>query len=164
GEVFCLGQMSLVYGGGQVPAQPGSDPVKIDLDHVRQLALGTYHACVVREDGGVWCWGNGNKPAPVALPGPGRHVECGTDGSCAAVGRGDVMGWPNATKAVPGAIRLGRGGPPSGPIPVLALADVKLRYTPTPAELAGTEWSACLERCDTCRYTLRFQARGEFVA
>src|SRR5262249_6720972 len=86
-------------------------------------------------------------------------------GSCALLERGDVMCWPNATNAVPGAIRLGPGGPPSsGPIPVLALADVKLRYTPTPAELAGTEWSACLERCDTCRYTLRFQARGEFVA
>ncbi|MFO0683188.1 MAG: MopE-related protein [Sandaracinus sp.] len=38
-----------------------SESVPMDvtgLDHVTQLSIGGFHACAVRDDGAVWCWGS----------------------------------------------------------------------------------------------------------
>ncbi len=72
-----------------------------------QLALGNEHACVRKQDGTVWCWGNNangqvssaalsDQHVPVQVPGIAGAVQivAGDNHSCALVGNpGHVLCW-----------------------------------------------------------------------
>lgn len=85
------------------------------LDHVEQIAVGLEHACALRDDGSVWCWGqgragqlgpsaNGITPTPVrvAVP-PSIRLALGNEPSCAEQASGSVWCW--------GTFLTGAGGP-----------------------------------------------------
>ncbi len=187
GEVYCEGNARLVYGGGPVPSEPSEEAVRIrGIDRVQQLALGAGHACVVRADATVWCWGDdtfnqilgkaNQPPAPIELPGKTRRVEAGLHHNCALLAEGgEVVCWgrdqhgqsggsSEVSKIRVAASTTGR----TAPIATIAITEAKKRYEllagPTPKSLEGTAWSACIGGCGECTYTLKFKPRRRFVA
>jgi len=107
----------------EFPGRCDSEPrVVPGLDDVRQLAVGHDHACALRGDGSVWCWGGnwqgqlglGKDPrvtpacrddvacARIPLPVPGiraRSIAAGADSSCAVLESGQVACWGDASSA-----------------------------------------------------------------
>ena len=101
---------------GRCDAEPRLVP---GLNEVRQLALGHSHACALRRDGSVWCWGSnwqgqlgvGNDArvtaacrddvacarTPLTVPGiRARSIAAGGDTSCAVLEDGRVACWGDA--------------------------------------------------------------------
>src|SRR5262245_31833383 len=107
----------------EFPGRCDSEPrVVPGLDEVRQLAVGGSHACALRRDGSVWCWGSnwqgelgvGKDPrvtaacrhdlpcarAPVPVPGiRARAIAAGGNSSCAVLDSGQVACWGDASFA-----------------------------------------------------------------
>jgi hypothetical protein len=146
GEVYCEGSAKLVYGGGPVPSEPSEEAVKIQgIDRVQHLTLGAGHACVVRSDATVWCWGDDTfnqilgkdkQPAPIDLPGKAKHVEAGLHHNCALLAKGgEVVCWgrdqhgqsggsSEVSKIRVAASAAGR----TAPIATIAITEAKERY------------------------------------
>ena len=87
-------------------APPSLDTLNTpSLDHVVDLAIGQQHACAVRADGSVWCWGCGdsgvlgsldvgNHDAPIVVPGiAGVRVAAETNATCALTTAGGATCW-----------------------------------------------------------------------
>jgi alpha-tubulin suppressor-like RCC1 family protein len=138
GRVFCWGDNALGQLGAsgrgksegcigeayeeevEFPGRCDAEPrVVAGLDQVRELAVGHSHACALRRDGSVWCWGKnwqgqlgaGNDPRVTAacrddvacartpLPVPGiraRSIAAGGASSCAVLESGQVACWGDA--------------------------------------------------------------------
>jgi alpha-tubulin suppressor-like RCC1 family protein len=97
-----------------VPAPCGADPMKA----VQAVSAGGGHACLLRADGSLWCWGRNDRgqvgdgtrtprplPVRVANISDVRMVAAGDAHTCAATGDGEVFCW--------GANDLGQLGDPS---------------------------------------------------
>ena len=104
----------------EFPGRCDAEPrVVTGLDQVRQLALGHSHACALRRDGSVWCWGSNwqgqvgvGKDArvtaacrddvacartPLLVPGiRARSIAAGGATSCAVLESGQVACWGDA--------------------------------------------------------------------
>jgi len=150
GEVHCVGRAALVYGGGPIPDEPGGETVKIQgLDQVKQLTLGAGHACVVRADGTVWCWGDNSNsqtlgrqnkaPAAIGLPGEATRVEAGKWHTCALLAEsGEVVCWGRADDGQSGdsrrvsKIRVGEPMERRDPIGTITLTEVIERHEAKP--------------------------------
>jgi hypothetical protein len=100
GALFCWGQDHL---GDDLEHSPARVP---NIDQVVQVTAGYSHACVLRRDESVWCWGNYSSrnimlsdvrvPTHVAGLPPARHVGRGWKGTCAALADGTVSCWDSA--------------------------------------------------------------------
>jgi alpha-tubulin suppressor-like RCC1 family protein len=134
--VWCWGNGRRV-GSGDLPDQPYPQPARTSdgpLDAVVQVAAGTTHACAVRDDHNVWCWGvddtaqlgDGAMAEQLTATAVRRSdgtafdgallVAAGAGFSCAARA-GDVWCWGSNMFA-----QLGQpGGPAVSPAPVVAL-------------------------------------------
>lgn len=68
--------------------------------------MGRFHACALRRDGGVACWGGNafgqlgdgataNRTAPADVPGLGRvaRIAAGSKHTCAVTAAGAVLCW-----------------------------------------------------------------------
>ena len=91
GAAFCFGE----NGNGQLGDDTTTDrrtPVQVNGHgaQVADVAAGAAHACLIRQDGGLWCWGNNyygrlgdgtstERRVPVAVTSYGEGV---TDASC----------------------------------------------------------------------------------
>jgi alpha-tubulin suppressor-like RCC1 family protein len=76
------------------------------LTDVVRLAMGDEHACVVRRDGSVWCWGRNRggqlgdgttatRLAPTRVPGitGALQLDLGGDHTCALLAGGRITCW-----------------------------------------------------------------------
>ncbi|MGE0550750.1 MAG: Ig-like domain-containing protein [Kofleriaceae bacterium] len=77
------------------------------MDYITDVSAGRYHACAVRADGNVWCWGQGtegqlgnnlfnNSPNAVEVQGISTYaiqVASGSNHACALLVGGTVMCW-----------------------------------------------------------------------
>jgi len=108
----------------------GSEPRDVlNLNGVTSLALGVgSHACALRSDRTVWCWGrnssgqlgngsNDDQTRPVQVSGlsDAMQISVGAVHSCATRASGAVVCWGNNNNG-----RLGDGGTTSQPRPVMA--------------------------------------------
>jgi alpha-tubulin suppressor-like RCC1 family protein len=115
GKVQCWGDNTLhQLGNAGLTAALSLAPVEVTgLTGVAALALGNFHSCALRSDGGVTCWGTNlygqlGSGAPEAGPlgpvsvlglgtGPGLEaataVAAGTDHACALLASGGVRCW-----------------------------------------------------------------------
>jgi alpha-tubulin suppressor-like RCC1 family protein len=112
GQVYCWG----LNNGGQVGIGVESDqelsPRSVqDATDVVQLAAGGSHACALRRNGQVICWGTNvhgesgssdvahDQPSPVTVPIAGnvRQLACGPFDSYAVMLDGSVMTWGSGT-------------------------------------------------------------------
>lgn len=93
-------------GGGTGGGSSGGGGSDAPSTPVGQVAIGRYHACVIRKLGQVWCWGDNShgelgdgtqepESAPVQVHGVTDAVEvtAGDDFSCALRDTGTVMCW-----------------------------------------------------------------------
>jgi len=97
GAAFCFGE----NGNGQLGDDTTTDrrtPVQVTGHgaQVAQVAAGAAHACLIRQDGSLWCWGNNyygrlgdgtstERHVPVAVTGFGDEVSdvsCGRRSTC----------------------------------------------------------------------------------
>ncbi len=124
GAVKCFGAND----GGQVGKAGGLNayepaPVQVPgLSGIVQVALGDEHACALRNDGTVWCWGDetygklgngvafGSRPQPVQVSGLGgiAQIAAGANHSCALRSDGIVFCWGSNLL---GQLGNGAGGP-----------------------------------------------------
>ncbi len=81
-----------MLGIGEVHGFRADEPVRVvDIDDAEEVAVGTYHGCVRREPGDVWCWGEN------------RFGQLG-DGSF------EVMSRPVVARGVQDAVAIAAGG------------------------------------------------------
>jgi alpha-tubulin suppressor-like RCC1 family protein len=135
GAVWCWGDGSygvlgdgLTSGLSTVPSHVGGLTLAV------RLALGDHHACALRSDGSVLCWGDdqqgqlgdgmltprGTPVAPVGLAKPIAAVAAGAAHTCALSGAGGVQCWGDNTY---GQLGDSMGGGSSGqPVPVQGLS------------------------------------------
>jgi alpha-tubulin suppressor-like RCC1 family protein len=109
GTVWCWGaDWRGQLGGGKLHAEPVAEPRQVTAlgtDAVR-VSAGRLHACAVKANGKVWCWGDnvsgqvGNGTTadvalPVEVPGLDNAIEvsAGGDHSCVVTAEGNVMCW-----------------------------------------------------------------------
>ncbi|MDX9723581.1 MAG: hypothetical protein RBU37_22735 [Myxococcota bacterium] len=58
-RVLCWGDNYFGQLGVSSPVQESETPLRIPMiDDAKDLALGDQHACVIRKDDTIWCWGN----------------------------------------------------------------------------------------------------------
>jgi cysteine-rich repeat protein len=108
GEVFCWGDNSRGQLGLGAAPDGGPGAVQVDVGGpVAELALGAAHACALRQDGEVLCWGandaaqlgqgsaGDDQPAAlqVAMPAPPDLIVAAGDGTCAYEIGGAVRCW-----------------------------------------------------------------------
>jgi alpha-tubulin suppressor-like RCC1 family protein len=99
---------------------------------IRAISAGLQHACVVRKDGGIWCWGRNDDGqlgdgthTPRSLAVPVKAIEgatavaAGEHHTCAVAG-GSVLCWG---ADVAGQLGDGGGAPHDTPIPVAGISD-----------------------------------------
>jgi alpha-tubulin suppressor-like RCC1 family protein len=120
-----------LVGCGAVPSQSETADASTPMfAHKRavDLAVGSSHACVVVDDGTVWCWGGwidvgpGNLPRtihnlPIQVPGITRavHVFAGLGRSCAVLDDSSVTCWfpldgtPAVVPSLSGAMNIAMG-------------------------------------------------------
>ncbi len=142
GNVTCWGETGRnaeTFDAGIVPATDGG-PALVTIDDVTQLDMNGFHACALRRDGSVWCWGESIAGAtgfigtddtcdlPPCQPTPrevmgidGEVVELATGGfanvgipgfTCARLADGGVSCWGSN---VSGALGQGTLGDPADP-------------------------------------------------
>lgn len=129
GRVWCWGNS--LYAGALGPLSPelvGSDfdayysvasPAPIPgIEDVRAIALGRYHACAVKDDGSVWCWGEGysgqlgpgvpfsDEPVRVEGLAPVRSIVGASESTCALTIDDEVLCWGSSAMG-----QLGDGQP-----------------------------------------------------
>ena len=111
GTVWCWGQNNLgQVGDGTTDTYP-STPVQAGVSElgndVLSIAAGYYHACAVKTDRTVWCWGRNldgevgdgttaqfrSLPVMVSLPGPADEVQGAGSSSFALLSDGSVWAW-----------------------------------------------------------------------
>jgi alpha-tubulin suppressor-like RCC1 family protein len=81
-------------------------PVPVPIGPVRGVALGDYHSCVLRADGGVACWGRNvrgeigrptptfsTEPLDVPALGPATAIAAGRQHTCALLAGGKLSCW-----------------------------------------------------------------------
>jgi alpha-tubulin suppressor-like RCC1 family protein len=132
GQVWCwgLGESGRL-GNPDTARQPYATQVVLDsgqpLDDATLLAVGAAHACVLRQDQGVWCWGandsgqlgdggNTSRHAPVQVlgaPGLVSALSLGGAHSCARTQEGQAWCWGANTFG-----QLGDGSAVSSSVPV----------------------------------------------
>ncbi|MDQ3036269.1 MAG: hypothetical protein M3Y87_27965 [Myxococcota bacterium] len=164
GRVECAGSNhagQLGVSPDAAPSRAALEPVP-GLDDVVELALDGAHACALRSDGTVWCWGDNSLgavgrairphglgasvPEPVPMPvaglGPAIGVAAGVHHSCAALADGTIACWGHDSYG-----QLGRGAvgaATSEPVAALGLDDaiaIDARGNSTCALRAdGTAW------------------------
>lgn len=99
GTVRCWGNNSANQASGESSRLSIlREPTKVaGISRAVGLTCGSHHACVLRVDGSVWCWGKGvprnGASARVRLPGKARLVRAGAGGTCAIVGDDQVYCW-----------------------------------------------------------------------
>ena len=111
--VWCWGDNSFGQLGSSVhaslPAGQSDIPVQVAAlpggRVARQITSGDFHACVLANDGTVWCWGyngfgelgvsGGNQadPVQVTLPANAILVAAGGNTTCAVLSTNSVMCW-----------------------------------------------------------------------
>lgn len=107
-EAFCFGSNSLGILGMDDPDAGSLAPVKIGVADVQKVSEGPYHACALRVNGEVWCWGTNYfgaigvaypevkwSPQPQQVQGipPAVEVFAGETGSCALDAQGRAWCW-----------------------------------------------------------------------
>jgi alpha-tubulin suppressor-like RCC1 family protein len=134
-----------------VPEPCGADPMKA----VQAVSAGGGHACLLRADGSLWCWGRNDRgqlgdgtrtprPLPVrvaALVDPARAVATGDAHTCASTETGKVFCWGAGDLGQLGADDRGDHGLPQL---VLGVANVS-------ALAAGSDFSCALGDDDGVR-------------
>jgi len=93
GKIACWGYLTDQLGLTFERSTAGEVP---DITDATAIAVGLKHACMVRRDGSVWCWGNDEaaqlgdgggqnsaRPVRVALPGRSITVVAGKRSTCA---------------------------------------------------------------------------------
>jgi alpha-tubulin suppressor-like RCC1 family protein len=137
GAVFCWGANFIgQVGTGVFNDQPG-DPIGIAVptqvvglgSGVTQLAVGSFHSCVIKLGGGVSCWGadgvgelgDGNVNSRSAVPigvstmaSGAQQLTAGADHTCAVKTDGSLWCWGDNTQG-----DLGDGNDTITPVPVL---------------------------------------------
>ncbi|MBK8010238.1 MAG: hypothetical protein IPK13_02760 [Deltaproteobacteria bacterium] len=112
GTLWCWGRNDMGQGGDGTTFTHPTTPVQVGPsqlgDQVVSMSVGYYHACALKTDGTVWCWG-GNvtdgsvgdgtfdfaRPLPgmVPLPGPARETMASGRSSFALLSDGSVWAW-----------------------------------------------------------------------
>ena len=117
GKLACWGYLTDQLGEAFEKSISGDVP---DISDATAIAVGLKHACMVRRDGTVWCWGNneaaqlggggGNsaRPVQVALPARATGIAAGKRSSCARLEDRRWYCW--------GENRNGQIGPRSQPL------------------------------------------------
>jgi alpha-tubulin suppressor-like RCC1 family protein len=135
GRAYCWGN----NGNGQL-GSPGANPLvpnAVDTSGVlngkivTQIAVGSYHACAVTSDGGVYCWGSnvygqlgnnggGSSSVPVAVNTSGvlngktvTQVSASQRSTCVVTSDGGVYCWGQNSNG-----QLGNNSTTSSPVPV----------------------------------------------
>jgi alpha-tubulin suppressor-like RCC1 family protein len=114
GAVWCWGQNTFraLADGGQTRSYAAL-PVLLSsggsqLSGATKIAVSASHACAIRTDGTLWCWGpthrfvSPDNPYPVqmtALPGPVRDVAADGDATCAVTS--DGIATPDGGSYIP---------------------------------------------------------------
>jgi alpha-tubulin suppressor-like RCC1 family protein len=93
GTVACWGYLTDQLGAAFARSIAGEVP---DVHDAAQVAVGLKHACVLRQDQTVWCWGTNDaaqlgdgggpsspRPVRVALPRPATTIVAGQRSTCA---------------------------------------------------------------------------------
>lgn len=97
GAIACWGYLETFLGPiEQLSTKEGSAAVVPGIDDATAVAVGYPHACAIRRDATLWCWGTGDagelgdgrrttswKPVQVPLPGPVVRVVAGKHSTCA---------------------------------------------------------------------------------
>jgi alpha-tubulin suppressor-like RCC1 family protein len=133
-----------------------STAVAPSADKLIALDLAAHHACAVRANGDVLCWGSSQflqsgrrakgEPAIVAVPKPvagapkAKSVVTTHAGTCALVGDGSVSCWGMAPIAAPIGDGLFDTAPKREPTPITGLAEI--------TQLAASSSFACGVRRD----------------
>jgi alpha-tubulin suppressor-like RCC1 family protein len=110
GSVWCWGDNRLRQLGGALSGPQTSRAIAaqvITIPAVQQLVSGSNHACILSQQGDVWCWGDnqygqvaraviplGSAPARVeGLPSDVVALRSGTDHVCALTQQGTLWCW-----------------------------------------------------------------------
>jgi len=92
---------------GNGTSETSSVPVEAGIDRAIQISCGSGHACVVRDDASVWCWGSNwagqlgdgtreQRLAPTrAVVEDATEVTAGNEVTCAILDDGSVRCWGN---------------------------------------------------------------------
>lgn len=164
--VFCWGEGGRgQLGDGELQSEPVTTPKKVEgLGAVSDLAVGKEHACVVRSDQRVLCWGGTldgklGTPlkSPISLPREpvagltgAVQVTAGTRHSCALTTARTVWCWGSGEV---GQLGNGRNDTTSEPVQVQGLADV--------AQVNGNAETTCAVRGDGTVWCWGNGERGE---
>ena len=117
GKIACWGYLTDQLGEPFEKSISGDVP---DISDATAIAVGLKHACMVRRDGTVWCWGNNEaaqlggggassaRPVRVALPARATGVAAGKRSTCARLEDRRWYCW--------GENRSGQIGPRSQPL------------------------------------------------
>jgi hypothetical protein len=165
-HVSCRGLWPITYPGGPLPSAYDKKFVTIaGIDRVETLAMGQSSACVLTTDRAVWCWGK-RAPAKVALPAAAIAISVGGRHACALLETHRVMCWRDEGDATPSEIARSEEPLESSATAIRTVGDaverIRRHDTPTPVDLSGTTWEACLDGCAEC--TFHLQLGQEFVA
>lgn len=111
GRLYCWGRNHVgQLGLGTISDTPTGMPTQVSMPMSGgwvQVSLGSAHACAIRSDGTLWCWGSndsgrlgiggtsGNHDTPqlVADPGPWLQVDAGDRHTCAIKVAGTLWCW-----------------------------------------------------------------------
>jgi hypothetical protein len=143
GTVWCLGTNRRgQLGTGDVVPSPRPSPSQVResnaptfLTNVKQISAGGLHACALKNNGEIWCWGsgasgelaNGLSSSSLALRAelpPGltnvKKVVAGGDHTCAIAGDDSVWCWGRNQAGQLGYPQTGNPNVTPSPVPVLA--------------------------------------------
>jgi len=154
----------VVPSDGSTDVVPGEVPASLCGDVV-QVAAGLLHACALKVDGTLWCWGaNGSgqlgdgtlddRAAPVPVTALGSdvvQVAVGSSYTCARKGDGGVWCWG---KNGNGQFGNGSTTNASTPTPVAALG-------PTAVEVAAGSMQTCARKADGTLWCWGFGNYGD---
>ena len=152
GSLWCWGGDTVgQLGNGQTSATPIGSPQRVvdesgnPIDQVAEIAGGAAHACALRADGAVWCWGSNmyaqlgtgdhmdRSHATIVLSGA-RHISASISHTCAAKVDGTLWCWGNNMFG-----QLGTGDTSERTMPVMlnsiaSVVEVSAGGSPSPAD------------------------------